>query len=120
MSFDLTTRFKGQVQLIFTNSRRLTQSIAKKLPKINDLTPLSEKVLNVLGTPTPQCEELSKVLKKGVSFHHAGLVERQKKLIEDAFKKRELKVIVCTPTLAMGVDLPADIVVVNNTKRCKR
>ncbi len=67
--------------------------------------------------PTKQCEKLAKCLQKGAIFHHAGLVAKQRKLIEDNFKRGLIKIICATPTLAAGVNLPAFRVIVRDLKR---
>lgn len=118
---------KGQA-LVFVASRRSTESVAKELCKITKkvLTPeeqlecdrLSRKALKALSVPTEQCKSLAYCLANGVSFHHAGLVAKDRELIEEGFKKlRCIKVIVATTTLAMGVDFPASWVIVRDTRR---
>ncbi|MEW6170936.1 MAG: helicase-related protein, partial [Candidatus Omnitrophota bacterium] len=57
------------------------------------------------------------VIKKGCSFHHAGLMAKQKNIIEENFRKGLIKAIVATPTLAMGINLPAFRVVIRDVKR---
>ncbi len=114
--------------LVFSSTRRGTESFAKELsPLVSKLlTPaekeecawLSQKALNALGTPSAQCKVLAECLKNGVAFHHAGLPSQQRRLIELGFKKhRCLKAIVCTTTLAVGIDYPASWVIVKDLKR---
>ncbi len=121
------TLMKGKQIIFFLTSRRNTEFLAKKLANsINEeigsetlkkLESVSEKLLNILETPTTQCKLLSDVVKKGVAFHHAGLLMEQRNLIESAFKNNLIKCICATPTLAVGVNLPAYRVVVRDLKR---
>ncbi len=108
--------------LVFINSKRGAEKQAEDISKKTDLisaklNDLSEKVLKALSHPTKQCERLSRCIKKGIAFHHAGLAQKQKTLIEDAFRDGTIKIICCTPTLAAGVDLPAFRSVMKDLKR---
>jgi len=44
------------------------------------------------------------VSKKGIAFHHSGLHAKQKTLIEEAFKKGDVHIICCTPTICISGD----------------
>ena len=81
------------------------------------LEKVSEDVLNVLERPTEQCKKIASLVEKGVSFHHAGLMNKQRHLIEEAFKANLIKAICSTTTLGFGVNLPAHTVVVRDTSR---
>jgi helicase len=110
---------KGKQVIFFVSSRRYAEGLAKILSQ-EDLrgdNEVSEKVLNALRVPTVQCRKLSMFLKKGIAFHHAGLVSEQRKLIEEGFRQGKIKAICATPTLAMGVNLPAYRVVVRDLTR---
>ncbi|KAH9079272.1 P-loop containing nucleoside triphosphate hydrolase protein [Lactarius deliciosus] len=52
----------------------------------------------------------------GIGAHHAGLELSDKRLVEELFTNRILRVIVATSTLAVGVNLPAHIVVIKDVK----
>src|SRR3989338_2059909 len=105
----LDTINKNKQALVFVNTKKsaekLAEEIAKKI-KINDnkLNELSLETLKALSKPTRQCERLSKILKKGIAFHHAGLHHAQKELIEDNFRNGNIKIITCTPTLCLSKD----------------
>uniref|UniRef100_A0A3P9K244 Probable ATP-dependent DNA helicase HFM1 n=1 Tax=Oryzias latipes TaxID=8090 RepID=A0A3P9K244_ORYLA len=51
----------------------------------------------------------------GIGFHHAGLDLSDRKLVEEAFTQGDLSVLFTTRTLAMGVNLPAHLVVIKST-----
>ncbi|XP_041697631.1 probable ATP-dependent DNA helicase HFM1 isoform X2 [Coregonus clupeaformis] len=51
----------------------------------------------------------------GVGFHHAGVDVSDRKGIEEAFTMGDLPVLFTTSTLAMGVNLPAHLVVIKST-----
>lgn len=52
-----------------------------------------------------------------VGYHNADLDPDERILAEMLFKTGGLKVIVCTTTLAMGVNLPSDLVIVRDVER---
>ncbi len=109
---------KGQQALVFANTRRNAESLAKKAAAITaghappEAGEAAEKVLSVLDPPTEQCAKLAGLVKKGVAFHHAGLVQKQRKIIEDAFREGVIRVLCSTPTVAAGVNLPAHYVII--------
>ncbi|MEM0201096.1 MAG: DEAD/DEAH box helicase [Candidatus Micrarchaeaceae archaeon] len=121
-----TLNNKKQI-LIFYSSKRNAEAGSEKLSKViktilteeekQHLEELSEKILLVLSKPTPQCEKLSKVVKSGVAFHHSGLLNSQRSIIEDAFREGYIKVICSTTTLGIGVNLPANTVLIRDIYR---
>ncbi|NCC71052.1 DEAD/DEAH box helicase, partial [bacterium] len=118
---------KNKQAIVFCTSRKNASSFSKKYGNIIKdfvsekeylkLREISQEVLNTLESPTTQCQELSHSLLLGASFHHAGLVYKQRELIEDNFKKGIIKIIFATPTLAAGINLPAYRVIINNIYR---
>ncbi len=108
--------------LVFVNTKRSAEKAAEDISKQikkqdKELEELSEQILKALSRPTRQCERLSRCIKKGIAFHHAGLVAKQRELIEDSFRQGIIKIICSTPTLALGVDLPAFRVIIKDLKR---
>jgi len=106
--------------LVFAESKlsaeKAAEDIAKEIKGV-DLRKLSDNVLKSLSSPTRQCRRLAFCVSRGIAFHHAGLVSRQRELLEDAFRRGEIKIICATPTLAMGVDLPAFRVINKSLRR---
>ncbi|MBI2005188.1 MAG: DEAD/DEAH box helicase [Candidatus Aenigmarchaeota archaeon] len=113
--------------LIFTATRKNAESLAERLCKTvkfklkgdeqTILDSLCREVEGVLEYPTQQCKKLAGCIRSGVAFHHAGLLGKQKSLIEESFRIGKIKTIVATPTLAMGVNLPAFRVLIRDAKR---
>lgn len=115
----------GQV-LIFVNSRRSAESVALKLSEeINfrkekeekELKKISEEILSALSSPTKQCKKLSSCVQNGIAFHHAGIVNKQRILVENSFRNGLIKVVIATPTLAFGVNLPSRVVIIRDIHR---
>ncbi len=112
----------GKQALVFANTKRsaekTAEDISNKIRSENKkLLELSEEVLHSLTRPTKQCERLSRCIKKGIAFHHAGLTAKQKELIEENFRHGLIKIICATPTLAMGVSIPAFRTILKDLRR---
>jgi len=120
-----TLRGKGQV-LIFVNSRRSAQAVSRQISPVAALTSTPEekkelmrlaKEISSSSDATKICRKLADAVACGAAFHHAGLKPKQRKLVEDHFKKNVIKVICSTPTLAAGVNLPARRAIIRDLKR---
>ncbi|MAF13572.1 MAG: hypothetical protein CMI53_01630 [Parcubacteria group bacterium] len=105
--------------LIFVPSRASAEKTAEDISKQTKIYLLeqSEQVLKGVSSPTKQCKRLANCVKKGIAFHHAGLLQKQKTLIEDEFRAGNIKIVCCTPTLAAGMSLPAFRVIIKSLKR---
>ncbi|MFO0939380.1 MAG: DEAD/DEAH box helicase [Pirellulales bacterium] len=55
--------------------------------------------------------KLKQMLLRGVGVHHAGVLPRYRRVVEELFQKKLLSVTVCTETLSAGINLPARSVV---------
>ncbi|MCU4752609.1 ATP-dependent DNA helicase [Halobacteria archaeon AArc-curdl1] len=116
---------EGGSSLVFVNSRRNAEAAARRLASTsgNHLTPeeradladIAADIRDISDTETS--EELATCLEEGSAFHHAGLANEHRTLVEDAFRDRLIKVISATPTLAAGVNTPARRVVVRDWRR---
>lgn len=62
---------------------------------------------------------LQETTRCGVAFHHAGLQISDRRLIEQAFLDGQLAILCSTSTLAVGVNLPAHLVIIKNTNYFK-
>ncbi|MDP3624825.1 MAG: DEAD/DEAH box helicase, partial [Methanobacteriaceae archaeon] len=117
--------------LAFVSTRLFTESLAKfvsgkikrKVPreKKKAFREVADKILEVpkkKGTrPTSICLKLAESAENGVAFHHAGLFNEQKEIIEDEFRLGNLLMITATPSLMYGVNLPSRSVVIRDYTR---
>jgi len=55
--------------------------------------------------------KLKQLLLRGVGVHHAGLLPKYRRIVEDLFQRKLLSVVACTETLSAGINLPARSVV---------
>lgn len=117
--------------LSFVSTRRFTESlatyVAKKIDKKTTkeqkqkFKQVTDKLLEVPkkkgSLPTTTCLKLAEAAEKGVVFHHAGLFNEQKEIIEDEFRKGNILMITATPSLMYGVNLPSKYVVIRDHTR---
>ena len=122
LNLAIDTIKNGKQAIVFANTKRSAEKAAEDIShkiKTQDekLERLSEECLHALSKPTKQCERLSRCIKKGIAFHHAGLTSKQRELIEDNFRNGSIRVICATPTLAYGIDMPAFRVILKDLRR---
>ncbi|MEM3164799.1 MAG: DEAD/DEAH box helicase, partial [Halobacteria archaeon] len=103
----------GGQALVFVNTKKGSQALARKaaraFPPRPELKVVAERVgeEEIFG-------DLASMVERGVAYHNTWLHPSQRALLEEAFVERKLKVICCTPTLAMGVSFPARAAVVRD------
>ncbi|PWN33845.1 P-loop containing nucleoside triphosphate hydrolase protein, partial [Meira miltonrushii] len=112
---------KGKATLIFCSSRSGTQQVANALSEY-----CQKRIEQNSNTPWPtvretNClsfsnEELQNLSRDGIAFHHAGLDITDKRKVESAFVDGKIKILCATTTLAVGVNLPAYLVIIRGTK----
>ncbi len=67
------------------------------------------------------CKIISETYKHiKADFHNAGRTREKRIEIEEKFRGGELNLLFCTPTLAMGINVPADICVITSVMRFNR
>lgn len=115
----------GGQSLVFVNTRRSSESLARTLRPIvkpfiekpPSLRSLSKDVSIDEEEPTSLGHRLSECIRSGVAFHNAGLTNEQRRRVEESFRTGKIKCIVATPTLAAGINLPARTVIIREMNR---
>jgi helicase len=118
---------EGGQCLMFVSTRKSAETMARRA------CPVVGKCLGVSGAEgasavaseleeselerTSMAARLAEAARSGVAFHHAGLTAAQRKAVEGGFKAGKLKLLVATPTLAAGINLPARTVIIRDIKR---
>merc|ERR1712159_500125 len=69
-----------------------------------------------MGAENVKSGELQDLLPYGFAMHHAGMTRTDRTLVEDLFADNHIQVLVCTATLAWGVNLPAHTVIIKGTQ----
>lgn len=60
---------------------------------------------------------LREMLSRGIAFHHAGAHVLLKALVEELYEKKLIKVLYCTSTFALGINMPARAVVLDGLRK---
>jgi ATP-dependent DNA helicase len=117
---------EGGQALVFANTRRRAVSLATKGAELTQrfvspeekkaLSEASRRILST-GEETTLSRLLAELVAKGSAFHHAGLEAEHRRIVEDYYRARAIKMLSSTPTLAAGVNIPARRVVVADMTR---
>ena len=111
--------------LIFVHSRKETAKTAKY---IRDKALEMETIGQILRSDAASREvlteeadgvadrDLKDLLPYGFGIHHAGMTRADRTSVEDLFTDGMIQVLVCTATLAWGVNLPAHTVIIKGTQ----
>ena len=101
--------------LVFCFNRDLCWNVAEELKGKSMLADGQQKrlvaELDKLDWSKGVGPKMRQLLMRGVGVHHAGILPKYKRVVEELFQKKLLTICVCTETLAAGINLPARSVV---------
>ncbi|KAL0055867.1 hypothetical protein WJX82_005206 [Trebouxia sp. C0006] len=114
---------KGKPSLVFCSSRKGTVDTAMHLVSVVNKGGRGyirdrnhHDVMQRLAA-TSSNKQLQQTLPAGIAFHNAGMDAIERAQVEELFIARDILVLCATSTLAMGVNLPAHLVVLKGTRR---
>ena len=125
----LKARRNGSVALFTTQKDK--NGVAGLAKKILELCHLNAVVTEHSPEPAPSLPDLieyinfqfgenyslSQILKYGIGFHHGDLPQEIRREMETAIQNSAINILICTSTLAEGVNLPIRTLVVHTIKR---
>ncbi|XP_056149816.1 probable ATP-dependent DNA helicase HFM1 [Lampris incognitus] len=102
--------------LVFCSTRKGVQQSATVLAKeASFIMSIEHKQRLMKYANSILDSKLRELVMHGVGYHHAGVDMSDRKMVEEAFTLGDLPVLFTTSTLAIGVNLPAHLVVVKST-----
>ena len=114
----LTRKLIGENKsvIVFRETKGEARGCAKYLAESLRLPPAKAAIdLLPVGDPSLASGSLREYLNGGVAFHIADLDGEEKQVIEDEFRSPQssIRVIAATTTLAMGINTPAEAVIIS-------
>ena len=118
----IQTHSPGKPVLVFVSSRRQTRITA------NDIIThavADEKPKQFLHMQDFELEDvledvkdaaLKHSLQFGIGLHHAGLSQQDREIVEELYIACKIQVLVCTSTLAWGMNFPSHLVIIKGTE----
>lgn len=112
---------ENKTMMFLCKGKTSADNLAKEIADLSPSEPNEERTLirrfieSEIGNDTI----LSKTLDKKIAVHHAGLSEEVKLLVEYLIRKREIKYVCATTTIAEGVNFPVSAVFFDSLYRGK-
>ena len=112
--------------IYFTMNRRRTVSLAESLSSFDFLDgPDRKRVIEQIerssrrqgNTENHGLSDIVPLLKKGIGYHHAGMLPTVKELVENLFTSGLIRIVFATATFSLGINMPAKSVILDELKK---
>jgi ATP-dependent DNA helicase len=99
----------GEQVVVFAPTVAKTRTLARQIAQqVAALLPAKQPLERLAGLErTESVSALTETLTHAIAFHNGDLTLEERLTVEEGFRKRQVRCIVATSTLAMGVNLPA-------------
>lgn len=112
--------------IYFAFGRKRTEELAWEQQRFDFLTPAEKTEITELYkklceryelTHESSAIEMTRLVERGIAFHHAGMLPTLKEVIEQLFTSKLIKLIFTTETFAIGINMPARSVVFDEYRK---
>ena len=108
---------KNEQSIIFLPDKPATERLGSKLKEIVELPPAAGAIQDLRSFEDSYSKDLlSSFLEKGIAIHNADLSWEERYLVEKHFCAGEIRILLSTSTLAMGINMPAKNVFIPEKK----
>lgn len=112
--------------LVFCFSRKDCERLARRnqhrhllnAEELQHMRRLQGELIQLFQLPEGATEaEIFALARSGVGYHHAGMLPADKEIVERMFTSGLLRLLFTTETFALGINMPARVVVFNSLKK---
>jgi superfamily II RNA helicase len=97
---------------LFDEESKVPSTIEDECKKIMMKLPNYKEYINL-----PEYLKITRLLKKGIAYHHAGVTNVFREMIELLFSKGYIKLLFATETFSVGINMPTRTVVFTSMKK---
>ena len=117
---------EGLPCIYFVFGRRRAEDLAQEMYSYDFLNPEERtQITNLFNELSERfdlkhdrtTQNLYPLIKRGIAYHHAGMLPTLKEVIERLFTSRLLKVIFTTETFALGINMPSRSVIFDELRK---
>lgn len=115
MTFNLTTEMT-EIYKELENLKEVGPTFSPS-KKVQEIMLARNEILRKLSlTSVGLCDILKETIPQGMAYHHSGLTDEERNIVEQGYRDGHLLLIAATSTLSTGINLPAKAVIFNCPK----